>query len=211
MQNTPYAPLRIALRADTIRFCGRFSLTLVVKSFLMKRNYRPVATLRLCQWAHSAPQRRFVLPLFKLLHRWTQHAAGMDLPWNTVIGPGFCINHGWGIVVSPEARIGSNVTLFHGVTLGRRDRMARDGTRITEYPLVEDQVCIGPHAIVVGGVIIGEGSRIAGGAFVTESVPARSVVGGNPASILKSNTVPDVMNPAPLAPAATGGDGVAPR
>ena len=100
--------------------------------------------------------------------------------------------------MSQGAVIGKNVTLFHGVTLGRRDRIASDGTRLTEYPVIEDEVWIGPHAIIVGGVTIGRGSRIAGGAFVTDSIPSYSVVAGNPASIVKANCTPDVMNPAPL-------------
>jgi serine O-acetyltransferase len=99
-------------------------------------------------------------------------------------------------VVSPGTIIGKNVTLFHGVTLGQRDRIARDGSRETAYPVLEDQVWVGPHAMVVGGVIIGHGSRVAGGAFVTESVAPRSIVGGNPAMVLKTGAAPDIMNPA---------------
>jgi Serine acetyltransferase len=111
---------------------------------------------------------------------------------------GLALTHAWGLVVSPGTRIGNNVTLFHGVTLGRRDRISREGDRSTEYPVLEDEVWVGPHAIIVGGVTIGRGSRIAGGAFVTESVPPYSVVSGNPASIVRSNCMPDVMHPAPV-------------
>ena len=113
-------------------------------------------------------------------------------------GGGIALTHGWGLVVSQEAKIGNNVTLFHGVTVGQRDRISHQGERLTEYPVLEDEVWVGPQAIIVGGVTIGRGSRIAGGAFVTESVPTYSVVSGNPAAIVRSNCVPDVVNPAPL-------------
>jgi serine O-acetyltransferase len=99
-------------------------------------------------------------------------------------------------VVSPGTRIGKNVTLFHGVTIGQRDHIGRDGSRETSYPVLEDQVWVGPHAIIVGGVTIGHGSRVAGGAFVTESVAPRTIVGGNPAMVLKTDAVPDIINPA---------------
>jgi serine O-acetyltransferase len=122
----------------------------------------------------------------------------MDFSWNTKIGGGVAITHGWGIVINQHAVIGRNVTIFHGVTLGRRDRIASDGTRLTEYPVIEDEVWVGPHAIIIGGVTIGRGSRIAGGAFVTQSVPAYSIVAGNPSSIINSDCTPDVMNLAPL-------------
>ena len=114
------------------------------------------------------------------------------------MGGGLALAHGFGLVVNPCAQIGNNVTLFHGVTLGRRDSISHDGERLTEYPILEDDVWVGPHAIIVGGVIIGRGSRIAGGAFVTRSIPPYSIVSGNPASIIKSNCVPDVSNPGPV-------------
>ena len=126
------------------------------------------------------------------------HTAAIDLPWRTNIQGGFCVTHGWGLVVSEGAKIGSNVTLFHGVTLGRRDRIGEQDQRITDYPIVEDDVWIGPHAIIVGGVTIGQGSRVAGGAFVTKDVAPHSIVGGNPAVLLKLNCTPDVMNRAEI-------------
>lgn len=188
-----------ALKGDTHRQYGRFSWSCVLKGSLGRRTFRPVVTMRLCQGiAASGPLLRLSLPLFKALHRLACQIAAVDLPWGMQVGAGFALTHGWGLVVTPGARLGNNVTLFHGVTLGRRDRIARDGTRSTEYPVLEDEVWVGPHAIIVGGVTIGRGSRIAGGAFVTESVPAYSVVSGNPAAIVKSNCTPDVNNPAPI-------------
>ena len=176
-----------SLKADTHRVHGRWSLRLLVRSLLTSRTYRVLFTLRLCQarWGVLAAP----------LHRFTCASAGMDLPRRTAIGPGLAINHGWGLVISAGARIGKNVTLFHGVTLGRRDRIDRDGARDIGYPTIEDEVCIGPHAVVLGAVTIGRGSRLAAGALVTESVPAHSVVQGNPAQVVRSGCQPDVMNP----------------
>jgi serine O-acetyltransferase len=188
------------LRADTFRQCGHWSTGSLCRVFLVQRCFRPILTLRLCQWvAHSGGSRKILLPFFKLLHGLATQMAGMDLSWKTEIGPGLCIIHGWGLVVAPGVRIGSNVTLFHGVTLGRRDRIHRTGDRSDPgYPIIEDEVWIGPHAIIVGDVTIGRGCRIAGGAFVTASVPAHTIVGGNPAVVLKTNCPPDVFNRSPV-------------
>ncbi len=187
------------LKADTHRQYGVFSWGRVIKGAITRRTFRVVVTMRLCQAAATSrgPLRLMLFPL-KVLHRTATHLAAMDLSWQTKIGGGVALTHGWGLVVNQGAVIGRNVTLFHGVTLGRRDRIAPDGSRLTEYPVVEDEVWIGPHAVIVGGVIIGRGSRIAGGAFVTDTIPSYSVVAGNPASIVKTNCTPDVMNPAPL-------------
>lgn len=51
--------------------------------------------------------------------------------------------------------------------------------------IVEDEVWIGFGAIILSGVKIGRGAIIAAGAVVTKDVPAFSVVGGNPARIIK--------------------------
>ncbi|RPH74786.1 MAG: serine acetyltransferase [Nitrospiraceae bacterium] len=188
-----------ALKADTHRQCGCFSVWSLLKEVLHSRTFRVVATMRLCQGvAASRGLLRMALPILRLLHRISTHRAAMDLSWRTEIGGGLALPHGWGLVVNAGAKIGNNVSLFHGVTLGRRDKISRDGERLTEYPVLEDEVWVGPHAIIVGGVTIGRGSRIAGGAFVTESIPPYSVVSGNPSVIVKSNCTPDVMNPAPL-------------
>lgn len=188
-----------ALKADTHRQFGRFSNGCVVKGVLTNRTFRVVVTMRLCQAAAASrgPLRALLLPL-KILHVLATRLAAMDFSWRTEIGAGIALTHGWGLVVNPLAKVGNNVTLFHGVTLGSRDRILSDGARQTEYPVIEDDVWIGPHAIIVGGVTIGRGSRIGGGAFIVDSVPAYSVVSGNPATIVKTGCIPDVMNPAPL-------------
>ncbi|HXD41992.1 MAG TPA: serine acetyltransferase [Ramlibacter sp.] len=185
-----------AFKADTWRQFRSFSWPLALQGVIVRRNYRAVATLRLCQWMAQRPPlvSRPLLPVARILHRFACHAAGIDLPWKTSIGPGLALTHGWGTVVNEHALIGSNVTLFHGVTLGQRDRIAADGSRLTGYPVIEDDVWIGPHAVVVGPVTIGRGSRIAAGACVFENVPAHSIVMGNPARVVKSDCAPDVMN-----------------
>jgi serine O-acetyltransferase len=194
-----HGELASLLAADAFRHTGRTTTASMVIAFLNQRTFRPVATLRLCQALAGGPvAARLLLPMARVAHRIAAHHAGMDLPWRVTAGPGLCILHGWGLVVAPGATIGSNVTLFHGVTLGRRDRIGRDSRSEPEYPTIEDEVWIGPHAIVVGGVTVGTGSRIGGGSFVTTSIPARCIVGGNPAEVLKTDCTPDVFQPAPF-------------
>lgn len=183
------------LKVDAYRRTGVLTYGSVIRSFMLSRTFRPLVTLRMCQAsAKSSIYCRWVTPLFKVFHKIACQFACIDLAWDTKIGPGFAITHGWGLVVSPGAVVGNNVTVFHGVTLGRGDRIARDGTRSSGYPVIEDEVWIGPAAIIVGAVVVGKGSRICGGAYVTESVPPYSVVVGNPGRVVKENCVPDVMN-----------------
>ena len=184
------------VRADIIRQYGYWRSTKVISGFLSRRTLRPVLTMRLCQAvAHSSKPVRLLFGGFcRLLHRWATGNAAMDLPWGIAVGPGFCITHGWGLVITPGASIGANCTVFHGVTIGRKDSIDANGERKTGYPVIEDEVWIGPHAIIVGGVRIGRGARIAPGAVVVKDVPAYSIVGGNPMKILATDAEPDVFN-----------------
>ena len=183
-----------ALKADTYRIFGKTGWRLTAIAFLKNRTFRVILSARLCQAMNNKGgfSRRLLLPILQMFHLFTTQLAGLDFSWRTKVGAGLAITHGWGLVVNPHATIGSNVTLFHGVTLGRKDSLTPGGGG--EFPIGEDEVWIGPHAIIVGGVVIGRGSRIAGGSFVTESIPPRSIVVGNPARIVKSDCVPDCMN-----------------
>jgi serine O-acetyltransferase len=185
-----------SLKADIHRKFGRSDGHLALKGALLDPAFRVVVTLRLCQAAQqlSPAWRWFAMVPAQLLYRLTSQLAGIEIPWRTAIAPGLALTHGRGIVVNVNARIGSNVTLFHGVTIGQRDYIDSQGQRNTVYPVIEDDVWIGPHAIVVGGVTVGKGSRIAGGAYVFENVPPYSVVMGNPGQIVKTNCTPDVDN-----------------
>ena len=185
-----------ALKADTFRLFGRFSWLLAAKAMVSNQAFLVVAAVRCCQSAQRQPVfwRKLLLLPARVLHLLACRASGIELPWRTAIKPGLALTHGRGIVVNVNASIGQNVTLFHGVTLGQRDAIASDGSRKTRYPVIEDNVWIGPYAIIVG-VTVGKGSRIAGGACVLEDVPAHSIVVGNPGKIVKTGCAPDVVNP----------------
>jgi serine O-acetyltransferase len=185
-----------ALKADTHRKFGQSTHPLTLKGALLDPAFRVVVVLRLCQAAAQLPAgwRWLALLPARLLYRLVSQLAGIEIPWRTGIGPGLALTHGRGIVVNAGARIGSNVTLFHGVTLGQRDHIDAQGRRHTLYPVIEDEVWIGPHAIIVGGVTVGKGSRIAGGAYVFEDVPPYCVVLGNPGKIVRRDCTPDVDN-----------------
>src|SRR5712671_1745590 len=113
------------IRADAYRASGKSSLGTILWLALSSRTFRPVLTLRFCQWAANR-SRVFGVPA-RLLHRWTQGMAGMDLPAALHAGPGLLLVHGWGTVVNKDCQVGSNVTLFNGVVLGRKDTISAIG------------------------------------------------------------------------------------
>ena len=65
-----------------------------------------------------------------------------------------------------------------------KDRPPRPKLR-TAPVIISDNVWIGMNATILKGVTIGENSVVAAGSVVTKSVPANTVVAGNPAVVIK--------------------------
>jgi acetyltransferase-like isoleucine patch superfamily enzyme len=51
--------------------------------------------------------------------------------------------------------------------------------------IIGNDVWIGHGAIILGGVCIGHGAIVAAGSVVTKNVPPMTIVGGNPAKVIK--------------------------
>ncbi|MBQ0087738.1 MAG: acyltransferase [Prevotellaceae bacterium] len=60
---------------------------------------------------------------------------------------------------------------------------------ISKPIVIGNHVWICAHAIVLKGVTIGDGAIVAAGAVVTKDVPARCVVAGNPAKVVRENVI----------------------
>jgi serine O-acetyltransferase len=102
-------------------------------------------------------------------------ATGIEIHPAARIGDGLFIDHGTGVVIGETARIGNDVTLYQGVTLG--------GTGFAtgkRHPTVEDNVTIGSGAKLLGPITVGHGSKIGANSVVIHDVPANSTVVGNP-------------------------------
>ncbi len=60
--------------------------------------------------------------------------------------------------------------------------------------IVGNDVLIGSHSLVLGGVTIGNGAVVAAGAVVTKDVPPYAVVGGVPAKVIKYRFSRDIID-----------------
>lgn len=186
--------------ADTFRLRSASGPTDVILAFLNERTFRPVLTMRLIGACRNRPTfiAKLLVPFLKIFHRYFCAACAIDLSHQTSIGPGLRLTHGWGLVVSPGAVIGSNCTIFHGVTIGQRDRILTDGSRVSGFPRIGNDCWIGPGSVLIGQIFVGDGAVIGAGAVVIRDVPAHSAVAGNPARVIKENIIADVFNRAPI-------------
>ncbi len=64
--------------------------------------------------------------------------------------------------------------------------MNRQGFKKDEPVLIGNDVWIGGRVIILPGIKVGDGSVIGAGSVVTKDIPPFSIVGGNPAKIIRS-------------------------
>jgi len=107
------------------------------------------------------------------------------------------INHGVMINTICGLEIGKNVMIANGAVI-----MDYDGHPVFSFgqdkqkdtyagnakPIkIEDNVWIGTRATILKGVTLGSGSIVAANSCVSFDVPSNSIVGGNPARVIKEN------------------------
>lgn len=151
----------------------------------------------------------FAIMVYRIAHRlhtmsvpliprmMTEHShriTGIDIHPGAVIGESFTIDHGTGVVVGETARIGDNVRIYQGVTIGalsvpssKADEM-RGSKR---HPTIENDAVIYSGATILGGdTIIGARSVIGGNVWITEPVPPDTTVFlESPRLIYRRNTL----------------------
>jgi serine O-acetyltransferase len=125
---------------------------------------------------------RFISRLMSHLSRFI---TGIEIHPGAVIGKGFFIDHGMGVVIGETSEIGENVTVYHGVTLG-----GTSFTREKRHPTVRNNVTIGAGAKILGPLTIGEYSKIGANSVVIRDVPANSTVVGIPGSVISREEFP---------------------
>lgn len=123
---------------------------------------------------------------------------------NVYVNPPFYIDYGKHIFMGNNVYCNmdcvfldvNTITIGNNVMLGPRVNLFTAGhpidadVRISDLEfglpiVIEDKVWIGGNATILPGVTVGENSIVAAGAVVTKDVPANSIVGGNPARLIR--------------------------
>ncbi|PWN59264.1 serine O-acetyltransferase EpsC [Chryseobacterium viscerum] len=115
-----------------------------------------------------------ILP--RVISEYAHSKTGIDIHPGAVIGKSFFIDHGTGIVIGETTVIGNNVKIYQGVTLGALN-VSKEKAHQKRHPNIEDDVIIYSGATILGGeTTIGRESVIGGNVWVTQDVPANSLV-----------------------------------
>ncbi len=106
--------------------------------------------------------------------------TGIEIHPAAVIGPGFFIDHGMGVVIGETTEIGEDCLLYQGVTLGGTGK-----ERGKRHPTLGNNVVVGAGAKVLGPIVIGDYVKIGANSVVLKSVPEHSIVVGIPGRVIK--------------------------
>lgn len=145
--------------------------------------WRYIKLLRRIECLLSKPKRGLLNKIYtRILFRKYQN-LGIKLSFEIypfTCGPGLRLLHPGGIIVNPEARIGSNCTLRSFSVIGNKATGVRNSS-----PKIGNNVDIGCNATIIGAITIGDNVSIGAGSVVVTDIPSNSVCVGNPARVVR--------------------------
>lgn len=109
---------------------------------------------------------------------------------NIFLGEQVFLNRLCNILDSNEVHIGSRTMIGPGVQIytGAHElqvKLRNQGYEVARPIVIEEDVWIGGSAILLPGVRIGRGAVVGAGTVVTRDVPTNTIVGGNPARVIR--------------------------
>ncbi|RYZ01673.1 MAG: serine O-acetyltransferase [Alphaproteobacteria bacterium] len=143
-----------------------------LQPFLFFKGFLALETHRVAHWLFG--QGRETLAFF--LQSRISELYSVDIHPAAPIGHGVFMDHATGIVIGETARVGNDVSMLHGVTLGGTGKVYTD-----RHPKIGNGVLLGAGSKVLGNIKIGDEARVGSGSVVLSDVPARCSVAGVPA------------------------------
>jgi serine O-acetyltransferase len=153
---------------DLVRHAGRIA----DPGFLALANYR------FGRWRGDLPAgvvRKLLRLPYLAVHRHVRNRHRIELHYTAVVGARVLVSERGDIVIGNRVEIGEGCTIGHSVTIGKTSDDAQG------WPVIGRGVTVGPGAVVVGDIRIGDGARIGANSVVLADVPAGAVVSARPA------------------------------
>lgn len=171
---------------DLYRYYGKANLKLLVKAFFLNPGFQYTYLYRKIR----STEFFFLKNLYRILLRLSSILWHYQISEKVEIGEGFYINHFGAIVINPSAKLGKNINIHQGVTIGQTNRGKNKGV-----PIIGNEVWIGINSVIVGNIKIGNNVLIAPNSYVNFDVPDNSIVLGNPGKIIpKLEATKDYIN-----------------
>lgn len=175
------------VKSDLYRNTGEVNIKIFMKNLFFNKGFKISFIYRLCHYFYLK-NNKLLLSFFNILFHHYKDLYSIDLSYETNIDSGLYIGHVFGIAISPRAKVGKNINLSQSVTIGFASRGKNKG-----YPTIGDNVYIGPGAVVIGNIKVGNNVAIGANCVVTKDIPDNAVVVGVPAKIISYNGSTDYV------------------
>ena len=166
----------LLIHADLERFLNK-KINYLQYGFVLHPRFVPVLFVRL---ARSFYIKSYLRPLSYIFVWLNVILFGIECSPKCEIGAGLLLPHTHGTVIG-AFKLGDNVTIFQGVTLGAKE--LDYGFEKKLRPIIGDRVVVGAGAKVLGPISIGNNVTIGANAVVLKSFKDNLVVTGVPAMI----------------------------
>lgn len=171
---------------DSTRRSGLDYWARVVGKLVFAPAVQVVVIFRISALLYKSPLTR---PVSFILRAFTIVWGGTEIHPAAQIGAGLCLVHSQKVLIGEGVVIGKDARISHGVSIG--GDAGRYGPQdLAGWPTIGDGVTIALDSIVLGPVTIGDGAVIGAQSFVVKDVPARSVVAGSPARVVRNLDAP---------------------
>lgn len=154
----------------------------IMRLFWINYGLQALVIYRFGRWLRTLRKHSFgwliaslLAPAYWILSAWARNAYGINLDQSASIAPGFYINHFGGIDVQ-NCHIGPGCDIQQQARLGSAEATDKG-------PVIGKGVWIGAHSRIYANVHVGDGAAIGVGAVVTQDIPHRCLVLGNPGRI----------------------------
>ena len=128
------------------------------------------------------------LPVIGKIFYYLLKMLGSEIPLSVPIGPGFILEHGGhGVVIHSKARIGANVHIYQGVTLGRADIYMPISLSKFQGIDIGDDVILSPGCKILckeGILKVGDGTLVGANAVLLQSTGEYEIWAGSPARLI---------------------------
>lgn len=170
--------------------CGRY----IVRLVRWRRDMWADLRLRLLADVGNLPSHRIrnffyrrsgvTLPRSSSIHWRAEFYApgGIVVGEHCIIGDSCFLDGREGITFADNVNVGSHVSIY----TRQHDVDSPDFAEVGAAVRVCRYSWVASHAVILPGVTVGEGAVVAAGAVVTRDVPPYTLVGGNPARVIRA-------------------------
>lgn len=136
-----------------------------------------------------------VIERIRLINLYRTGIKGLTIGDNCFLGDGVALDLAERITLEDNVTLSFDAMILTHTNVGYKDHPVQAHIPSVAEPTIFKKGCfIGVRAVILPGLTVGKGAAVAAGAIVTKDVPAKTLVGGVPAKMIRRFTINKVTN-----------------